>query len=34
MASALWFANGVRLKRRDLEHFARLRHATNATRRQ
>jgi len=34
VASALWFANGVRLKRRDLEHFARLRHATNATRRQ
>jgi hypothetical protein len=33
VASALWFANGVRLKRRDLEHFARLRHATNATRR-
>ena len=32
LVSSLWFANGVRLKRRDLEHFARVRHATRARR--
>lgn len=33
LVSALWFANGIRLKRRDLEQFARIRHGSGLGRR-